>query len=526
MYKVIVSDLVSLDTNLLQIKGSYLFNKLDFYEESVKAKRFHYKVNVGRFHIPNTHDFRHGYYFKNGDSWFYKRKVFGLSLKMEFHVPTKTFYFNKLYMIIPFEIGGILPPGKHLTDMITLELSLSDLIVIRGCAYKYKAKSHVFIRPSVNGKTTLILDALRDGAQYISEDVLIIDPKESTLYPTAALPSNFGRDVNASLYSLAKKRKITKKQSIKKINIILPSERYQNIKPASIKENYYILNSLLFLDNRFIRAFIAESRLANNILFENINSFIKSKFQINVEKTLNNQNINAAHWEKLGKNYYKAWNNPAKQAMSNKELTFVSDSIITSKSPRILDVGVGTGRIIKHLAKKIPNSKIYGIDVARSMVKTARIQTSNFNQIKRIEQCDISKLDIPYRGQFDAITSVRVLKYSKNWQSIVHILSLKLKPGGTITFSMTNKNSLNRFGRYYIPFERTTPHKLNLLAKDLELEIVNIRGFSRLPDCLYDYSSKELYVKYLLKCESLIEKMFPSWASRELFITLRKPIVQ
>src|ERR1035437_5572346 len=97
IYISIVPGLVTFTCDYKRIFGSYLFQALDFFPNTYKKAKFHYSITIGDISIPSESSFRNGYYFKEGNSWYYKRKIFGITLKLRYNIADKTFRINKAY---------------------------------------------------------------------------------------------------------------------------------------------------------------------------------------------------------------------------------------------------------------------------------------------------------------------------------------------------------------------------------------------------------------------------------------------
>lgn len=199
MYKNIIPHLVTLETKLNKIKGFYFSEVPSIYGSVSKRNLFHYKVLINNdITIPNDYDFRNGHYYKKGNVWFYKRRIGFFTLKFCFDTEHRIFSFNRIYSYIPFEVGHIYPPGRHLADMIVLELFLKGFVFIRGCAARYKGKNFAFVAPSYNGKTSLIEYIIDHRGKFISEDFIILNLKNKNIYPTPCTNSE-ERQVNKRL---------------------------------------------------------------------------------------------------------------------------------------------------------------------------------------------------------------------------------------------------------------------------------------------------------------------------------------
>ncbi len=269
MYKIIVPDLISFETNLNHLNGFNLSGNFNFYSESEEKNQFHYKIIINNnIQIPGKYDFRNGYYLKLENNWFYDRKIFWrFHLKFKYNQENKEFSCNRLFSIVPFELGGILPAGKLIADIINLDLFLKDNHIFRGCAVNNKKENICIIAPGYNGKTTFIKNILENGGKYISEDMLIMNFEKNKVYPTSPHKNNYGRKINQYLI-----------KKINKSNLVIESFNidkivlFQNTTNNGILTNdkklidYLFMNSLLFLDNNLIKSVIFQNKMTDLIL--------------------------------------------------------------------------------------------------------------------------------------------------------------------------------------------------------------------------------------------------------------------
>jgi len=263
-YKNIIPNLVSLDTSFSSLPGFYLSEDFIFYNEITSQNRFHYKIIIdNNIHIPENFDYRNGYYIKYKNYWLYERKINKLvSLKFKYDLENKILYFNDWYRLIPFEIGKIQPMGKHISDLINLDLFLSNIIVINGCSFSYKGKIYCLLAPSFNGKTSFMNWVIDKGGKYISENILVIDYKRNWVFPTSCQTRNFERIHHKLLFhKINNNNKITTKEKYDKL-IIYQTSKSKNYQ---LKEktlfDYLRLKSLFFFSNNFLLSFLFEENL-------------------------------------------------------------------------------------------------------------------------------------------------------------------------------------------------------------------------------------------------------------------------
>ncbi len=262
MYKNIIPDLVSFDTNLNKIRGFSFAENLNFFSMVENKNKFHYKIVIENdIVIPDKYEFRSGYYIKKEGSWYYERKILGFSLKFKYDIKNKIFYINKNYSYLSFEIGSIYPAGRHIADLINLDLFLNEFNVYRGCAFSYNNEVFCIISPGFNGKTSFMCEMIELGAKYIAEDALIINTNEKKVYPSACFSSNFGRSINKKLFNNLNDSIISKSIEYDQLFLLENcTEKNYEITEGSGKkiDDFLLLCSLFFINNNFSRAIISE----------------------------------------------------------------------------------------------------------------------------------------------------------------------------------------------------------------------------------------------------------------------------
>lgn len=226
----------------------------------------------------------------------------------------------------------------------------------------------------------------------------------------------------------------------------------------------------------------------------------------------------------MNTSYSDVWKSQAKQAMHAKEIGFINRYLHEHKPATILDIGIGTGRILKNLIEHSSgNAKIFGIDVAENMVTASSRKFGQEKKVLHLRVCDLVKDEIPFQENFDFVTAIRVLKYNKNWQKILEKVHKKLNQDGIFIFTMLNNNSLNRFSKYPIPIFKTTKSDLKKILEEKGYEILEIRTFTRIPDIFYDFSDNWLYVKVLMAKENLLALLLgKTLFGRIFFIACKK----
>lgn len=286
MYKNIIPSLLSLEVNTKLFKKFNFSDNFDFYPEIKNKNKFHYKIVVdNNINVPDDYDFRNGHYYKKGNIWYYKRKIGFFTLKFSYDLKNKIFSFNKIYSLVPFEIGHIFPAGRHIFDLISLDLFFNGYIFIRGCAVNYKNITTAFVGPSFNGKTSLIESIIDKGGKYISEEYFILDIRTKNIFPSSCLTTH-GRLNNYKLNYKLNSQNIIKKITFLNNLILFINKNNKNYTHGK-KDLFDFINlrSLYFLKNDLAKSYIFVENFTQKLfkIIDKIRSLnIKNEFiQIN-----------------------------------------------------------------------------------------------------------------------------------------------------------------------------------------------------------------------------------------------------
>lgn len=232
---------------------------------------------------------------------------------------------------------------------------------------------------------------------------------------------------------------------------------------------------------------------------------------------------NRKYWNNLNVDYSNAWKSRAREKLSEKECAFIVNAL-DNRQKYYLDVGIGTGRIMACLIENTSrNASIYGVDISQQMIKVTKNRFKKIKKVKDFQIADVSTQKIPFTIKFDMITAIRIIKYSRNWQKVIRNLADAMSSKGKIVFTMTNKNSINIFGRTGVTYYRASLRELKQVLNQEKLQIVRIEGFSRLPDVLYFLSDNTFYASAIIYLEYFLNKIFGTTLfQKELFIEARK----
>ena len=234
---------------------------------------------------------------------------------------------------------------------------------------------------------------------------------------------------------------------------------------------------------------------------------------------------NRNHWDSLGSRYSANWASPAQRELSEKETGFVLAHLPPGPALRVLDVGVGTGRILEKLFAEEQVAEVYGVDIAPHMVEVCQSRFAGNPKLKGLFVCDVDKEELPLSVGLQFISAIRVIKYSRNWWDIVEDkLMAHLAPGGVVVFSMPNSNSVKRLSRpYAVDYFQTTADTLRRRLASAGAQVLEISGFSKVPDVVYRKLRRPALTRSLLAVEhGLDDVLGPARLTRELFVAAQR----
>ncbi|TMV51623.1 methyltransferase domain-containing protein [Paenibacillus mesophilus] len=107
----------------------------------------------------------------------------------------------------------------------------------------------------------------------------------------------------------------------------------------------------------------------------------------------------------------------------------------------VLDVGCGTGAITGGITEIVgPTGRVVGIDSNPALIEKAK---QSFGGTKGLEFVVGDIFNLPYRDEFDIVTSARVLQWLSNPSEALTVLKASAKPGGLILILDYNHEKIN-----------------------------------------------------------------------------------
>jgi trans-aconitate 2-methyltransferase len=108
----------------------------------------------------------------------------------------------------------------------------------------------------------------------------------------------------------------------------------------------------------------------------------------------------------------------------------------------VLDAGCGSGRVTAELVQRLPRGRVYGVDVAPSMV--AHAQAALGDRATILCQ-DLVALELP--EPVDAVFSNATFHWIKDHDALFRALRGALKPGGRLVAQCGGQGNIDRFRR-------------------------------------------------------------------------------
>ena len=156
------------------------------------------------------------------------------------------------------------------------------------------------------------------------------------------------------------------------------------------------------------------------------------------------------------------------------------DLLELSEKKRILEIGVGTGRIAQRVLRNDYNEFV-GLDISPKTIIRAR---DNLNEFKKVKLIEGNIENFVRENYFDVIYSVLTFMHVKNKEKAITNIIFSLKVGGSVVLSISKQDKWLNYGNrkvrlypasvgeYILWFEETN------CKIDLTKEVIDTFSFS------------------------------------------------
>ncbi|MCG8638158.1 MAG: class I SAM-dependent methyltransferase [Desulfobacterales bacterium] len=143
----------------------------------------------------------------------------------------------------------------------------------------------------------------------------------------------------------------------------------------------------------------------------------------------------------------------------NAELNdFLFHILSAEPADHLLEIGFGTGTLIKRIAQTMDTGFVEGIDFSKTMVAAAQKKNCGFIRNKKVNLHlgDFNTADFP-ENRFDKVFTVNTIYFWENPDVAMSKISTILKPGGKLVIGFNEKKTMEKMPlnktvfRYYSP---------------------------------------------------------------------------
>jgi len=167
---------------------------------------------------------------------------------------------------------------------------------------------------------------------------------------------------------------------------------------------------------------------------------------------------------------------------------FVKETLAIKKSDHVLEIGCGTGSLLKRIANELENGSIEGIDFSKTMISLAKKKNKKHILKKKaiIRPGNFDELQFE-NNSYDKIFSVNTIYF---WRSPVSTISKAidlLKANGMMVLGFHSKDEMERMNLDENIFQLYSLQDVrNLLKTDKilkEVEIISKKGQDKVNYC-------------------------------------------
>jgi ubiquinone/menaquinone biosynthesis C-methylase UbiE len=162
----------------------------------------------------------------------------------------------------------------------------------------------------------------------------------------------------------------------------------------------------------------------------------------------------AQYNQEIKDNIKNTFDNTADKYDTNRQFTISAKKMVQlidseDENLNILDLSTGTGNIAIELARKFPNSKIYGVDLSSEMLRVAEKKTKAHgidNITYLVQDVENLKFDI----KFDIISCGYGLFFYPDMDKVFCDVCSRLKQNGKFIFSTFTENAFQPYSKIFL----------------------------------------------------------------------------
>lgn len=289
----IIPELVNIVTNVKRIPW------LIFGEEVVDNFKTSRSLFTVKFIVTNDFPYDQerrakrviGPYFIEENSIYLKRRIGPISLRLTIEgLETRSplMMVSKASFLLRFPTGWLLPPGLHLSNVITAKLLEENYLPLHASAVAWDDEGYLFLALPDTGKTLTFIEMVKHGFKPISEDMVIYDGKyiyscpltntygqysELARYELLSIKDRFGALINKAMTLPILPQYFGYQISVVKYLKLLSSYLHEEIQKVFVLRCKLSKIFILQLANRDMITKIEGDRLAKEIICLNRNEF-------------------------------------------------------------------------------------------------------------------------------------------------------------------------------------------------------------------------------------------------------------
>jgi ubiquinone/menaquinone biosynthesis C-methylase UbiE len=168
--------------------------------------------------------------------------------------------------------------------------------------------------------------------------------------------------------------------------------------------------------------------------------------------------------------------------------SFVKETLAINKSDHILEIGCGTGSLLKLIANELENGIVEGIDFSKTMISIAKKKNKKHISKKKaiVKLGNFEELQFE-SNSYDKIFSVNTIYFWKNPVSTISKASDLLKANGMMVLGFHSKEEMERMDLDENIFQLyNLQDVINLFKTDnllKEVEIISKKGQAKVNYC-------------------------------------------